>query len=524
MPDQPPEFDLRLLPDWMKEEPAGNRYANYEGDSRGDARGDKDGRGRPPRKPGGNRPDNRREGGGRRDGPRGDRPRGDRPRKDGPFSPRQGDSRPDPRRDEPPFPAEITFVPDPGLLEAVVKQIRATAQAFPLFDLAKLFLAKADRHRVRLAAKPGTTLYQLGEDGPISPDKSALSKAAFEAMKGRYYREETVEMEEIRGNFTSVARCRSTGKILGPTSHHTYQVTLRRHYQEHFANRMRFEAFSKEIEVVSDPETIELWKTEAKRKLIYHSLDEAAPQTFQSIEEVDRHFRATHLPGLLREGDSFEAPGQAATQNTDPRTAAAIRSTRDNALRHPMPMMDALRPLLLSSGLIPFRNALRNQMFTAIRPRPFAHGNQPISDEIKGILDTVAAEPGISRATLAEKLIPAELPAETASARKSALAADLHWLTHAGHVIQYHDGTLDIARHAPKQERPKKPRAPRPDAPKRQSPAPPAPTPPDPEPDPVSGEPTPSEPPTSECDPVTGSDTPPDAPDRPPTPPEQSPS
>ena len=33
MSEQPVEIDLKFLPDWVKESPAGNRYADYQGDT-----------------------------------------------------------------------------------------------------------------------------------------------------------------------------------------------------------------------------------------------------------------------------------------------------------------------------------------------------------------------------------------------------------------------------------------------------------------------------------------------------------
>ena len=33
MSDLPQEFDLKFLPDWLKEGPVENRYADYEGES-----------------------------------------------------------------------------------------------------------------------------------------------------------------------------------------------------------------------------------------------------------------------------------------------------------------------------------------------------------------------------------------------------------------------------------------------------------------------------------------------------------
>src|SRR4030095_8648736 len=76
MSDEPVEIDLKFLPDWLKETPAANRYADHLGEAEGRTR---------------------RAGAEERDRT----PRGDRgPRGDGP--PRGRDDRRGPRRDGPP--------------------------------------------------------------------------------------------------------------------------------------------------------------------------------------------------------------------------------------------------------------------------------------------------------------------------------------------------------------------------------------------------------------------------------------
>src|SRR3954447_10511751 len=103
MSDTPPEFDLKFLPDWLKESAPTQKYADYEGPSTRERsfgeRGDRPGRrpggpgGPRPGGPGGGRPGGRSGPGGpgERRGPRpggpggtrGDRPGGDRgPRRD----------------------------------------------------------------------------------------------------------------------------------------------------------------------------------------------------------------------------------------------------------------------------------------------------------------------------------------------------------------------------------------------------------------------------------------------------------
>ena len=54
---------------------------------------------------------------------------------------------------------------------------------------------------------------------------------------------------------------------------------------------------------------------------------------------------------------------------------------------------------------------------------------------------------GMNRKQLQEKLYPDEAAdSSIAEKRKLALASDLHWLIGEGHVIEFNDGSLDLAR------------------------------------------------------------------------------
>src|SRR5687767_15894819 len=122
MSDSSPEFDLKFLPDWLKESPAPNRYANYQGEGDDRPRRDRDDRNpRGPRPERRGPPPPRREGDRRGPGPRSDRPPGDRPRgarpggdRPGGRDDRQRDDRP-PREIQRPAPAslKVEILPEP---------------------------------------------------------------------------------------------------------------------------------------------------------------------------------------------------------------------------------------------------------------------------------------------------------------------------------------------------------------------------------------------------------------------------
>ena len=163
----------------------------------------------------------------------------------------------------------VVFQPDDLCLASIIKQIRSTHLAYPLFSLARMFLQEPARHWVQFTVEPaaaqsGTILYQLGDEGPVTLDRATLERIAFDTAREQYYAEQTVQKEPLKGNFANVARERSTGTLLGPTNHHGYQPALRALYESRFSRRMSFEDYRRNVEVVSDPALVERWKEEAR--------------------------------------------------------------------------------------------------------------------------------------------------------------------------------------------------------------------------------------------------------------------
>jgi hypothetical protein len=85
-----------------------------------------------------------------------------------------------------------------------------------------------------------------------------------------------------------------------------------------------------------------------------------------------------------------------------------------------------------------------------VRARPFQHGSASVSSSVAAILAALAGNPGINRKQLLEKLRPDETgEPDGAEKKKLAIASDLHWLISEGHVIEFNDGALDLARTKP---------------------------------------------------------------------------
>src|SRR5207302_1575207 len=78
-------------------------------------------------------------------------------------------------------------------------------------------------------------------------------------------------------------RARATEALVGTTNYHSRQPALRKLYAERYSRRMPFPEFQqREIEIVSDEQTVADWKEQARTSTTYTTTKEAKPITFKS--------------------------------------------------------------------------------------------------------------------------------------------------------------------------------------------------------------------------------------------------
>jgi hypothetical protein len=440
-------LDLKMLPSWLKESDPVS-YEHYQGTEGAEET-------RRPRGPGRDRrPQRPREGSSReRDnrGPKGPsrdrRPQGSRP------PGRQGAAPDRPRQPEGPPPEDLSgrvaiwFVPYGPALESVVSQIKSNPLSYSVFALARLFLEKPERYEVNLTAKEGAApFYRLGETGGISLNRDQLEENAFRLMRNEFYRVDTSQGEPIKGNFPTVARCRLSGTILGPTNHHAYQPKLRALYDQRVSRRMSFPEYQRQIEIVNDPSVVEQWKEEARNVTTFTAIKEEPALTFSTAAEAERHFRINYLPGLVQSIADQTIGGVQSRQLQDRRLGRFIEMSWSNEIRSPSQIMQELSARLRDHSLHIYRHRRGMLFVSGVRPKPFAlREGQAASAQVQQILQTIEASRGIKKKELADKIL-VELSAEESEPRKLALASDLRWLISEGHVIEFNDGSLDLPR------------------------------------------------------------------------------
>src|ERR1051326_3817289 len=433
-------LDLRLLPAWANEPARPNHYADFEGEEP---------------EPPGRRHDRQRNRNRDRDrrGPRKPERRKDRSDRER-RPPRPHDSKRDhggPRERRAEIPAEplavgIRFLPHQRAFESVVAQIKSVPIAYSVFSLARLFLEKPERYDVRLTMPEGARLFQLGENGAVAVDRPILENSAFANSRDDFYTVEVAQTEPVKGNFSNVARCRLTGTLLGPTNHHAYQPQLRNLYETRFSRRMSFADYQRQIEIVSDPSVVEQWKEQARNITTYHVKNAEPALSFSNTADAERHFRQTYLPTLLRETNELTISGVLSRRLPDRRLGRAIENAWSQETRSPSKMMQELAAGLRQAGLNIFRHRRGMLFVSPVRAKIFGHERAGVSASINAILEKVAGTPGINRKQLAEQLATPDTDAAAAERAKLTLANDLHWLIHEGYVIEFNDGSLDLAR------------------------------------------------------------------------------
>ena len=472
------EFDLDslFLPSWAQQPANKNLYAKYEGGGEreerrgGDRRGSFGGRGD---RPGGGRPPGDRSRGPRPGGPGGDSrgprpggPGGDRrgapgggPRRD--FGPR-GDRPPQQERPapQPMVEIDVQFRPDEHGVDSLARQIKMTGRAYPLFSIAQLVLEKPERHSLVLtpAKKADGTRQSLFvcalDDTPWLNENDAVEFVLNKHFE-TFYQAERTPTEPPKGTYTFVAQCSVSGIILGPPNHHDYQNQLRKLHAERFA-RMPFDMFKSRVRIVREEEVVKKWIDEQSWKTEFNCLNVSEPLKLATREDVEKHFRATHLATIIKPVETLTISGVASRAIRDRELQRVTRVMWEDQKRFPLQMATLLSQMLASRGLQFFKVNKTVTHVSVARPNYLDLSTTPVSESVTRIVDFINAHPKATRRQLFEALAPSAIattqapvegaaPAEL-SAEASAVISDLHWLVHQGHVIEFANGLLEAAK------------------------------------------------------------------------------
>ncbi len=479
VPDLGLDLENLFQPAWTKGKGETNRFekfTGFEGVKPERRFGDRPG-GRGPRREGGGF-----GGGERRGGP----PRGGSKFGGGrkPFGGRRDDRGGERReRPEPPAPLpeiSVTFLPDEKGVEQLSRQIKMTGRAYPLFQIAQLVLDKSERYSVQLGVKKK-------EDGAIAQplfvcaldDTPWLSEEEVitHVLKNHFatfYQAEKTATEPPKGTYTFVAQCGMSGAILGPPNYHDYQNQLRKLHAERFS-KMPFDAFKARVKIVKDEAVVKKWIEEQSFKTEYNALNVAEPLKLPTMEEVEKHFRATHKDAIIKQVEKHTVSGVVSRKLVSRELYRLVRSEWEHQKHFPLQLATLLSKMFAAHGLQFFKVNKMAVHVSVARPLYLDLETTPVSDGIKCIVNFINSNPRCTRKKLIESLAPspkpeakpaaetsapteaqpdskltaaepAALPVAEPTPEQTAVLVDLHWLIHAGAVLEFADGRMETAK------------------------------------------------------------------------------
>lgn len=344
---------------------------------------------------------------------------------------------------------EARLLPDPRALDMMSRQIRGSGRAYPIFEVARLFLGGRERFLVKLAPRahgarppeprPGqrpqpegkgpAMLHRCRADGSLWVTREeALNHILFSPALESYYRKEDVTVEPPKGNFTAIAVCGFSGALLGPPSHHSYQLNVARLHRERFAD-MPLERFKSRIFVEKEEATVAKWLEQCSKESHWVMVDpgeDGNVERFKTGPEMEAHFMRTYAPTAVEEVSQATVPGTLQARYMSPAIASLVRMEVEQQQRFPMQLVQDLCRDLERSGLRFFKRDRKSTFVCRSRPH-YLPEDLVLSDRIKAIVEVIRANPGIDYTRLVGVLAPhlrtAEVEKPAAPAAEAAPAA-----------------------------------------------------------------------------------------------------
>ncbi len=477
--------DLQLLPAWARLPASVNRYAHYQG-----------GEEEPRQRGRGERPFRRDRERGESRGPARPAPRREESRPAPGRPGREFKGRPAERRPEPPRPPEeplpevlVHLIPEKRGVESLARQIRLTGRAYPLFQIAILILKRPERFEVQFQVKKGADgqvlqpLWVCSLDETVWLSQDEVAHHVLQHHFDTFYQTEKVPCEPPKGTYTFVAQCGLSGALLGPPNYHDYQNKLRKLHSERFSH-LPFEAYKARVKIVRDEAVVKRWIEEQSWKCEYIGLNLPEPMRFTDRDQVEKHFREVHLPNLVRSVDTHTLGTPESHRYMSRGLRALLRHTLEEQRRFPLKVATHLSQQLGALGLQFFKVNKTVTHVCVARPHHLDLNTVTVSEGVRRIVEFIEAHPGCTRRQLIDTLAPAPPPPpvpESAPAtngaaaapsapepgptpEQAAIIADLHWLIHQGHVIEFTDGRMETAK--PPKPKPTPPTPSAPPAPK----------------------------------------------------------
>lgn len=335
----------------------------------------------------------------------------------------------------------VSFFPDRRQLAAIARQVHGSRKAYPLLEIASLLLSKPEFYSVKIESDKqsgGPDLYQCKTCRTVLLDPSAMAAHVLDDHCDAYFNVEETEGEEPAGEFSFVARCGLSGAILPPPNHHSYAEKVQEIHQSRFSD-MPIDAYRERIETVRDPELVEKWKQESRKRTIYRPKRKQAGDEGLTWIQAQSYFQRELARSAILEGNRAVMPAGTAREVSDQRLLSTIRSAWQRENRFPRSLLFSLRAAFKHMHLHVFKAGGSMSFVTHTRPVPLDVDH--VVDSIREVLLYLRENPGKTRGDLVHALRPGD---EKTKERVDEILQPLSWLIEKGHIIEFFNGTLSV--------------------------------------------------------------------------------
>ncbi len=221
---------------------------------------------------------------------------------------------------------------------------------------------------------------------------------------------------------------------------------------------MPFDAYKAGVKIVRDEVVVKKWIDDQSFKTEYTVLNVPEPLKLATLEDVENHFRATHKETIIKSVEALVVSGVLSRNLRSRGLQQLIRQEWEQQRHFPLQLASTLSQQFAHHGLQFFKVNKTVTHVAVARPQFLDLEATPVSENIKRIVSFINEHPKCTRRKLIETLAPvtkptvievkpdaAPAPAE-ATPEQTAIIADLHWLAHQGHIIEFADGKLETAK------------------------------------------------------------------------------
>lgn len=349
------------------------------------------------------------------------------------------------------YPVEVRFLPEPKALSVVVHKVAKNHRAFPIRDLARLFLDNPASCEVRIEPKAGldpVTFHQCAKCGWVTLNDAELRNHAFGAHFDEVFATEEIEGEPPSGTFVCVAKCGFTGKLLAPPNHHSFNHRVQEMLRTECRN-VSEEEYRGRIETVRDEAAVQQWREEARKRTVYRKKTAEGGLGDEALERqaAETLFLQEVFPTLFTAPKHVACTHAVAMGLNDRTLGPAVRDAWRRELRYPASLFFALRGAFRHKRMHVFRAGEGRGMDFVMAKAPVPLDVQHAVPALKSIFDHVTTHPGCTRSELLQALqVPAEPPH---TPEQESVLQQLAWITERGHVIEYFNGVLALPEEHP---------------------------------------------------------------------------